>query len=51
MQVKGQDQVQEGVRQLLSGIRGQPVLHHTQEELKEVCIQVFWKHIIPLIHL
>lgn len=41
VQVEGQQEVQEDVRQLLCGIRGEPVLHHTQQELNKVSIQVF----------
>lgn len=41
VQVEGQQEVQEDVRQLLGGIGGQAVLHHAQEELHKLCIQVF----------
>lgn len=41
MQVEGQQEVQEDVRQLLCGIRGKPILHHTQQKLNKVGIQVF----------
>lgn len=41
VQVEGQHEVQEDVRQLLCGIRGKPVLHHAQKKLNKVCIQVF----------
>lgn len=43
MQVEGQQEVEEDVRQLLAGIRRQAVLHHGQQELHKFCIQVFWK--------
>lgn len=41
VQVKSQHEVQEDVRELLCGIRGKPVLHHTQKKLNKVSIQVF----------
>lgn len=43
MQVKGQHKVQEDVRQLLRWVRRKPVLHHAQEKLNKVSIQVFCK--------
>lgn len=41
VQVEGQQEVQENVRQLLCGIRGKAVLHHTQQKRNKVSIQVF----------
>lgn len=43
VQVEGKHEVQEDVRQLLCGIRGMPVLHHTQQKLNKLGIQVFCK--------
>lgn len=43
VQVEGQHKVQEDVGQLLSGIRGKSVLHHTQQKLNKASIQMFWK--------
>lgn len=45
MQVEGQQEVEKDVGQLLRGVRGQAILHHTQEELHKLCIQVFWKQV------
>lgn len=41
VQVEGQQKVQEDVRQLLCGVRGMTVLHHVQQKLNKVSIQVF----------
>lgn len=41
MQVKGQDEIQEDIRKLLCGIRGEPILHHTQKKLHKSSIQMF----------
>lgn len=38
VQVEGQQEVEEDVRQLFCGIRGKPVLHHTQQKLDKVSI-------------
>lgn len=41
VQVEGEQEVEEDVRQLLAGVGGQAVLHHGQQELHKLCIQVF----------
>lgn len=41
VQVEGQKEVQEDIRELLCGIGGKSVLHHTQQEPNKVSIQVF----------
>lgn len=40
VQVEGQQEVQEDVGQLLRGIRGKSVFHHTEQKLDKVRIQV-----------
>lgn len=41
VQVEGQYEVQEDVRQLLCGVGRKAILNHTQKELDKFCIQVF----------
>lgn len=44
VQIEGQEEVEEEVRKLLCGVGGQPVLHHAQEKLNKLGIQVFWEN-------
>lgn len=43
VQVESQKQVHAEIRQLLCGVRGQPILHNAQQELGEGCAQVLWE--------